>query len=241
MKVQCRFSSFILFRTAFFAVVITVLYACGRTDNVGTERDPFADASYKVTFTTSWTVADFPTKFPAGAHFSKLVGGTHNDQVKFWEDGQIATAGIESMAETGSKSGLASEVSAAKTDGKAEFILGGAGNSAAGTTTLEFDINEMYSLVTLVSMVAPSPDWFVGVRDLSLFDNATGAWKQTVVVDLAVYDAGTDSGAGFAAADADTRPAEPVSLLSTNPVDTDFVNGVGQGGRFATMTFERIK
>ncbi len=230
-----------------FAIFITVA-ACSSDGDSDTDRDANASATYKVTFTTVWTGINFPIMFPGGAHFSGLIGGTHNEQIKFWETGQMATDGIESMAETGSKSGLSSEVNAAIADGRAEFELSGGGNSNAGMVELEFDINETYPLVTLVSMVAPSPDWFVGVRDLLLllFDTAAGDWMDTVTVDLKVYDAGTDSGVTFTASNADTQPADPIALLTSVSTDTDFTNGVGpdigSGERFiATMTFTRIK
>ena len=158
--------------------------------------------------------------------------------------GQNASAGIESTAETGSQFIFSDEVGAARADGKAEFTLAASGNaSAAGTVELTFDINETFPLVTLISMVAPSPDWFVGVHDLSLFDVASGEFKQTVVVELKVYDAGSEDGQGFSLSNADTQPKQPIELLSRiNPADHDFINGTGSGGDFiATMTFERIK
>ncbi len=228
-----------------FAIFITVA-ACSGDGGSDTDRDANASATYKVTFTTVWINTTFPTMFPSGAHFSGLTGGTHNEQIKFWETGQMATDGIESMAEAGSKSGFSAEINAAIADGKAEFELSGAGSSNAGAVELEFDINETYPLVTLVSMVAPSPDWFVGVRDLLLFDTAAGDWMDTVTVDLKVYDAGTDSGVTFTASNADTQPADPIALLDSASMDTDFINGVGPdigaGERvIATMTFTRIK
>ncbi len=226
-----------------FAIFITAAACSSDGGGSDTDRDPNADASYKVTFTTVWTNTNFPKGVPDGAHFSDLIGATHNEQIKFWEVGQMATDGIESMAETGSKSALSAEVGAAKADGKAEFRLSESGNTAVGTVEFEFDINQTYPLVTLTSMVAPSPDWFVGVRDLLLFDTAAGDWKDTVTVDLKVYDAGTDSGSDFTSGNSDTQPADPIALLgSTVSTDTDFINGVGSGGEFiATMTFTRIK
>ena len=66
--------------------------------------------------------------------------------------------------------------------------------------------------MTLVSMVAPSPDWFVGVDGLELFQN--NQWRNNVVVDLLPYDAGTDSGATFTSADLVTSPHEPIAYLA---------------------------
>jgi len=233
-----------LFKAIFLGVVVATLSACSDDDSTSTDRDDTADASYKLTLTTAWSTANFPTNFPGGAHFTALIGGTHNDQVVFWMPGQNASAGIESTAETGSQGVFSAEVEAAKADGKAEFTLATSSNiSAAGTEELTFDINETFPLVTLVSMVAPSPDWFVGVRDLSLFDNTTGEFMQTVVVQLKVYDAGSEDGEAFSLSNADTLPKQPIALLSRiNPADHDFVDGVGPGGEIiATMTFERIK
>ncbi len=234
-----------LFKIVVFSVALVMLAACSDDDasTEGSDRDDTATARYKVTLTTTWTTADFPTNFPGGAHFTALIGGTHSDQVIFWMPGQIASNGIESMAETGSKSALAAEVEAAKADGKAEFLLMTSGNiGAAATEELIFDINETFPLVTLVTMVAPSPDWFIGVHGLSLLDNTTGEFKQIVTVNLKAYDAGTEDGEGFSLANAETLPKQPIDLLNRIvAADHDFVDGISVGGDFiATMTFERI-
>lgn len=48
-------------------------------------------------------------------------------------------------------------------------------------------------LVSFVSMIDPSPDWFLGVSGLDLcLRNCT--WAESKIVDLYPYDAGTDSG-----------------------------------------------
>jgi len=148
------------------------------------------------------------------------------------------------VAETGSQGNLTTEVEAAKADGKAEFTLATSGDiNSAGTEELTFDINATFPLVTLVSMLAPSPDWFVGVRDLSLFDDVAGDFKQTVVVELRVYDAGSEDGEAFSLSNPDTQPKQPIALLNRiDPADHDFVDGLGSGGEIiATMTFERVK
>lgn len=158
--------------------ILFVLSACSEGGNgASTERDSDAGASYRVTLTTTWTSTDFPANFPAGAHFTTLIGGTHSDQVIFWDPGQNASLGIERVAEDGTTGSLSAEFEAAKTDGKAEYIIASGSVSTAGTTVLEFDINKLFPLVTLASMVAPSPDWFIGVHGAPLFDEAKGDWK----------------------------------------------------------------
>ena len=53
-------------------------------------------------------------------------------------------------------------------------------------------------------MVAPSPDWFLGVNSLSLLEE--GSWVDSVVIELFAYDAGTDSGAIYTSPDEATDP-----------------------------------
>ncbi len=89
-------------------------------------------------------------------------------------------------------------------------------------------IERMAEEGSLVSMIAPSPDWFVGVDGLPLI--AKGQWRDEVVVPLFPCDAGTDVGASYDATDADAAPATPVSPLLGPPVA---VNGtVAPFGRF---------
>lgn len=68
---------------------------------------------YQVTFDATWSQATHPQDFPPSPHFSGLIGGTHNAAVTFWQEGELATTGIENMAELGSKTALTDEVNAA--------------------------------------------------------------------------------------------------------------------------------
>lgn len=232
-----------MIRAALLASVV-LLASCGSDDgDLATERDPNAAATYTVSFESVWDQASFPTNFPSNPHFSGLIGATHSEQVRFWEVGQHASDGIELMAETGSKLTLFAEINDAKDEGKAGFVLSGGGTASPGTVNLEFDINEAYPLVTLVSMLAPSPDWFVGVHDLALFDTIANDWKDSVSIDLLVYDAGTDTGVQFNSANADKQPSSNILPLSSEMNDTDFVAGIHRstGEHVGRMLFTRIR
>jgi hypothetical protein len=65
-------------------------------------------------------------------------------------------------------------------------------------------------------MIAPSPDWFVGVNGLPLLVN--GQWIEQVDFPLYSWDAGSDSGASFTSPDLDTVPKEPIALITTGPL-----------------------
>jgi hypothetical protein len=93
---------------------------------------------------------------------------------------------------------------------------------------MEFDVSLSHPLVTLVSMVAPSPDWFVGVSSLGLLEN--GDWVEERVVELFPYDAGTDGGTTYQSANQPTTPREPIRRLSEPPLTVD--GAVAPMGRF---------
>jgi hypothetical protein len=171
-------------------------------------------ADYMVVFDATWSEETHPGELPPGPHFSGLIGGLHNSQVSFWTVGELASAGIEGMAENGAKFPLDRDVDDAIDAGTANLLLSGGGiGSSPGSVGLAFTAHEDYPLITLVSMLAPSPDWFVGVDSLSLMSGS--GWRYQIVVPLYVFDAGTDSGTTFTSFDQDTNPADPIVRFDT--------------------------
>jgi hypothetical protein len=165
----------------------------------------------------TWTASTHPVDFPVNAHFSPLVGGTHNAQVTFWRNGDLATSGIQNMAERGQTPTLVQEIQIAINGGTAAAAFTGSGQfPSPGSSSVEFEITQSHPLLTLVSMIAPSPDWFVGVSGLLLFQN--GRWVDDVQVDLEPWDAGTDGGATFESPDLPLSPHLPVSRIVTSPL-----------------------
>ena len=178
-------------------------------------------ATYEVRFDATWSSTTHPDAYPRGAHFSPLIGATHNDQVVFWEAGGIASPGIEQMAESGGTFRLRSEFAAA--GNAVHSIVQGAGINSPATTSIDFEIIPSHSSVTLVTMVAPSPDWFVGLSGIDLREG--GVWAREKVIELIAYDSGTDSGPDFTSRNADITPHIPIAvvdqpLLGTPPLGT---------------------
>ena len=101
----------------------------------------------------------------------------------------------------------------------------------------DIEVNSEYPLVSFITMIAPSPDWFVGVHDYNLCNTATGKWLDLRTRDLPPYDAGTDSGPNFDSADQITNPKENIHLL-TNNTEGSF-KGDKPVRRFGTFTFEK--
>lgn len=193
-----------------------------------------ASATYGVTFRATWDAASHGSSppFPSGAHFSRVVGATHVEELSFWSSGGIATGGIESMAETGAVTAFCNEVQAEVDGGRAGGCIRGqeASFRSPGTVTLAFDVDEGSPFLTLVSMIAPSPDWFVGVDGIALQQG--GCWTPRIETDLVGYDAGTDSGTTFTARDADVTPHQPIGPIDDLPAMVREVP-------FATLVLER--
>lgn len=184
-------------------------------------------ATYEVVFETLWSDKTHPQDYPPAAHFSGLVTVAHDDTVRFWEPGGLASEGIEDVAELGSVTALVGEINAAVGAGSALPAVLEPGVFVPGTVTVQFGATANHPLVTIVTMIAPSPDWFVGVHGLNLRD-AQGDWRAEIIVDLDPYDSGTDSGPTFLSSDDDTQPPDPIA----NIADTFPFTGTPPIGRF---------
>ena len=187
---------------------------------------------YEATFHSTWSGLTHPVDYPGvAAHWSPLIGGTHNASVEYWAPGQLASPGIEVMAERGNREPLATEIAATLGAGAIEVVRGGQITSTPDqSATAIFSPDAEHSLVTLVSMVAPSPDWFVGVHGLDLIQD--GRWAKEIVVDLLPYDAGTDDGASFASADIEPAQHQSIRRLTSFPFENT--------GRMGTFTFRLL-
>ena len=205
-----------------------------------TASDPVAanpsTAVYGVTFQGTWTSSVTPDGVPGGAHFSRLIGGVHSAAVTFLEGGQTASAGVESMAEVGGVSDLKSEVQTAidASPQTALSVLEGDTDSigpATAKTLGSVEFTTDFPRVTLTTMVAPSPDWFVGVSGLPLLDDQ-GRWLRTHEVNLYPWDAGSEDGSEFSLSNAATNPRGVItSIRGTGKFSTE---------RIASLSFTLV-
>jgi hypothetical protein len=192
-------------------------------------------ADYDISLTTIWNATDH-TSVPGGAHWSPLVGASHNTANQFVELGVVSpmTNGIKDIAETGGTGNFNNEVTAAIGSGFADqYVVGFAGFSGpVGIFTKNnLQVNENFPLITLVSMVAPSPDWFIAVNSVNLRSGNSGinnGWKDTFTIDVFAYDAGTDDGTNYTSPDVISNPRVGVFMLTNAPVN---------GKRMGTITF----
>lgn len=247
-----------LLKARFITVLtfLTLLVACGgESGNVTSTSDvtPTANstpttspttasnnpliANYRVTFDSTWGASTHPTQHPGGAHMSPMVVVTHNTQVIFWEAGQIATAGTKIVAELGGTSTFTGEAQAAINAGTAHSVARGSTSASPGQQSISLEVHANFPQATFISMIAPSPDWFGGVRIDSLLDG-DGAFVDSLSVDVRAYDAGTDDGVTFVSSNAVTNPVGFIMGLVTNSTDSSFDSEAQR--TFGTLTFTKL-
>ncbi|MCC3156384.1 spondin domain-containing protein [Hymenobacter sp. 15J16-1T3B] len=227
-----------------FLPVLLAASAC-QTDKDA--RPAPGPATYRVTFEATWSPATHSGAYPAGAHFSRLIGAAHahsgstgigDDAYRaLYRPGTVASAGIKDMAERGDNTALRSELEALARNQlvglRFESRLGAIGSPGQFVDTVTVDAQ--HPLVTAVSMIAPSPDWFVALESPSLLD-AAGQWQPHLSVPARAYDAGTDSGADFTSPDEPSFPVQLVRLISSGPLAPG-----GAATPLGTFHLERIR
>ena len=169
-------------------------------------------ATYDITFTSVWNATDHGT-LPSGAHWSNLVGANHISANEFLQMGTMATLGVENVAEVGNNSEFESEINASIMSNNSEQLINVTSvNTATGSVTISnLEIDQQYPLLTLISMIAPSPDWFIALNSYDLRQG--GNWVSNATIDLFAYDAGTEEGTAYSTTNAATIPQENITSL----------------------------
>ncbi|XP_017839968.1 spondin-1 [Drosophila busckii] len=177
------------------------------------------EAKYELTFEGKWSRHTHPKDFPANSwrtRFSDIIGASHTIDYRFWQYGELASEGLREVAEHGSTRTLESELKDQsdhiRTIIKARGI---AYPNVTGKTFAVFRVDSNHHLISLVSMVDPSPDWIVGVSGLELcLPNCS--WVENKIHNLYPWDAGTDSGPSYMSADQPQVPPDVVRRIKTN-------------------------
>lgn len=193
------------------------------------------DARYSITLTGKWQLPQFTV--PPNVHFTFFAGMIHNQHASLWRPGSNASIGIENVAEVGGINELIQEVDAIIFQKNAISHLALPPPSATGTLTSNIYCTENHSFVSFASMIAPSPDWFVGVNSINLYSN--NQWLADTLINLYVYDAGTEEGDVFSMTNPATAPQQPISLLTPAKAAV-LANGNATLAPIATVRFTKL-
>ncbi|WP_460504092.1 spondin domain-containing protein, partial [Hymenobacter agri] len=170
-------------------LLVAGLAACSKAPDTG-EIPPAptpGPALYRVTFEATWS-AGTHANFPAGAHFSNVIGASHRADGLLFRPGQAASLGIKDMAERGNNTALRAELAALQSTGAAFRTLEAPYLYSPGQVSDTIRLDASHPHLSLVTMIAPSPDWFVALEAENLLD-ATGQWVAQRRVPARAYDA----------------------------------------------------
>ncbi|XP_026668005.1 spondin-1 isoform X4 [Ceratina calcarata] len=180
------------------------------------------EAKYEVTFEGLWSRNTHPKDFPSKGwliRFSDVIGASHTSDYRFWRYNELASDGLRQVAELGSTRKLESELK--RQSEHIRTIIKARGVSypnVTGKTFAVFRVDRKHHLMSLVSMLDPSPDWIVGVSGLELcLEDCT--WIEHKELNLYPYDAGTDSGITYLSPDQPTEPQEPIRRITSSYPD----------------------
>ena len=207
---------------ALSTLLVFGLAACAKEEmpeDTAAKAMPVGPAEYTVVVKSTWTRENHPFEYPSanpisGPHFSGVIGAAHNASYAIFTEGSMPSPGLERLSEQGKHDPLDAEINAATAAGSAGPLfstgpLRDFADSLVGTVT----VDSAHPMVSLVMMVAPSPDWFTGVSSVNLMEN--GAWVASKTMELTAYDSGGDDGMTYKASDKDTNPKKPTSRAAT--------------------------
>uniref|UniRef100_T1JBH1 Spondin-1 n=1 Tax=Strigamia maritima TaxID=126957 RepID=T1JBH1_STRMM len=177
------------------------------------------EAKYEVVFEGLWTRHTHPKDFPTNewlTHFSDIIGASHSPDYTMWEYGGVASEGLQYVAEWGATRNMETELKAQSSHIRTIIKARGLWYpNVNGKTFAVFRVDRRHHLMSLVSMLGPSPDWVVGVSKLELcLQNCS--WATHKVLNLYPWDAGTDSGVSYESPNTPTHPREKIRQITTS-------------------------
>lgn len=198
-----------------------------------------ASAEYRIVLHSTWTAANQPYEYPSsnavsGPHFSGLIGATHNGSYSLFNEGMMPTPGLERLSEEGKHDPLDAEIRTALAAGSVGALFEtGALRDFGDSLVTTVRVDSAHPMVSLVAMIAPSPDWFAGVRSVNLMEN--GAWVASRTMELRAYDSGGDDGMTYKASDRDTNPKKPTTANMSRHFQVN-----GSIGPVGTITITKV-
>lgn len=184
-----------------------------------TNQDPFGlfgaeEVVYEVTFETLWSEETHKNNYIRTAHFSPPVVWVGPNNPVFSLGGK-ATLGIEDMAETGRTSDLKKELEELLDQNRISQYIIGERMETPEIVTYQVTLDRENPVISLVSMIAPSPDWFVALEGLSLLEE--GRWVEEKIIQTLSLDAGTEEGIEFKISNPETDPRGTITELTDIP------------------------
>ena len=113
-------------------------------------------------------------------------------------------------------------------------------NGTESVMNIEVEVTKDFPYVSLITMLAPSPDWFTGIMKVSLCNASSGMWMDSWTInDIRPWDAGTDDGDKFDAGDAATMPQGVITEITNMEPPSNFMQINGPIPTLGKLMFTR--
>ena len=96
---------------------------------------------------------------------------------------------------------------------KSHIQADGPTQTPGNLTLTDIHVDQYRSLVSLITMIFPSPDWFLGISNVDMCNPMTGEWREEYSRDLLPYDSGTDDGTSFESDNSQSDPRKNIFLI----------------------------
>jgi len=189
-----------------------------RVQEVVSEIPVEMPVSYDCVFINRWTSLRHPNRFPTpNAFWSRPLMASHNNDYTMWSGDQVPSTGVQVVAERGSSRPLVREL-------KAENLGDNIVQSVTFSPIGDFDFTSMqgqlemdneHRLISTISRISPSPDWFSGLNSYSPVMN--GMWLSSFTVNSFPWDAGSEDGTEYSERN---DPTDPLMNSSRFTFDT---------------------
>lgn len=255
---SCLFTCLVLGAVACGASPLTSVSVLAAAPIAADGPSAFYRASVQYTWSRdTHGAAGYPTRRPGQGiifepHFTNFTVVTHAPAYSLYTIGNLASRNIEGTAEaaqseyfraewpanraalgTNAYAGCLAEQQAAdpsEFDRRCLFVQGARTPAPAdAATSFVFEVLPEFPLVSMAAMLAPSPDWFIGVSGVSLRNG--DSWIDTVTLDLFATDAGTERNGGWIYNGPAESPQRRIRLITGAPFF-----GIPVGA----ITFERV-
>ncbi|MDN3640477.1 spondin domain-containing protein [Simiduia curdlanivorans] len=157
-----------------------------------------------------------------GTYFTPLLVAAHPESTHLFQSGMASSSALQAMAEGGDISGLAAAVTAVAGDMVANPAAGLLLPGASTTAMINNDANAANTQLSIVAMLLPTNDGFVGIDSLTLPTE-----PGTYTYNLNAYDAGTEANNELRGSGMPGQAGMPVPP----PLEAEIgMNGTGQAG-----------
>ncbi|PXF45302.1 Spondin-1 [Gracilariopsis chorda] len=182
-------------------------------------------AIYRVSFQNLLTPKNFGNLIPEnGLVFSPLAGASHSNRISFLTIRGFASPQVEQIAETGQNGRFVTLARNLRRQGRGVLHVAAAkGPTMPGNfTNLFYAVDCAHPFITMLGMIAPSPDWIVQINNRNMIRDGKFITRESGT--LIAYDVGTDSGREFtspvdASLDMPTEPQMNIAPLVEDETD----------------------